>query len=222
MRITAFEFIGLVSRQGIKCDVRRGQLTLTGKEGDMLNKLRAVLRDNPSLAQGVKEHIEGASLMTADEFARECDSAGIVLQIDIWLKTLDMAGGSEKARARLRRILDGDSRLKKELIRNAPIPKYHREKGESVAEYLRRNHANLFLAGILAEGVTDERRILEETRKGYKDMWNGSITVLCPEYRKYHNAPEIKRQREIIIAVLDGAFTYESETAAPEVMRRQS
>ena len=149
---------------------------------------------------------EGESLMTADEFARECDSAGIVLQIDIWLKTLDMAGGSEKARARLRRILDGDSRLKKELIRNAPIPKYHREKGESVAEYLRRNHANLFLAGILAEGVTDEREILKATRKGYKDMWDGSITVLCPEYRKYHNAPEIKRQREIIIAVLDGAF----------------
>lgn len=149
---------------------------------------------------------EGAPLMTADEFARECENAGVVLQIDIWLKTLDMAGGSEKARARLRRILDGDSLLNKELIRNAPIPKYHREKGESVAEYLRRNHANLFLAEILAEGVTDERRILEETRKGYKDMWDGSITVLCPEYRKYHNAPEIKRQREIIIAVLDGAF----------------
>ncbi len=87
-----------------------------------------------------------------------------------------------------------------------PVPKYHSEEGESVPEYLRRNHADLFLAGILAEGVTDDREILKATRKGYRDMWNGSITVLCPKYRKYHDDPDIKRQREIIIAVLDGAL----------------
>ena len=85
------------------------------------------------------------------------------------------------------------------------VLKYHRGEGESVQEYLRRNHADLFLAWILAEGVTDDREILEATRKGYRDMWNGSKS-----YRggRYYNAPEVKRQHERIIAVLDGACKF--------------
>ena len=116
MRMTAEEFIGLVSRQGIKCHIRRGQIHLTGGEGDLLNKLRAVLRDNPELAQGVKEHIEGASLMTAAEYVRECENAGIVLKIDAWSYDIDMAGGSEKARARLRMILEKSPDLKARVV----------------------------------------------------------------------------------------------------------
>ena len=201
MRMTAGEFIGLVRRQGIKCDVRKGQLRLTGNGGDMLNKLRAVLKDNPELAQGVKEHIESALRLTAGEYMRECENAGIVLKIDSCGYGVDMAGGSEKTRARLRNILDRDPLLKRELIMCESVLKYHRGEGESVQEYLRRNHADLFLAWILAEGVTDDREILEATRKGYRDMWNGSSW-----YRggKYHNAPEVKRQRQRITAVLDG------------------
>ena len=213
MRITACEFIGLVSRQGIKCHIRRGQIHLTGKEGELLNKLRAVLMDNPELAQGVKEHIEGAERMTAGEFVRECANSGVVLKIDIWLKTLYMAGGSEKSRTRLSSILDRDKRLKKEVIQREAIPKYHRAEGESVPSYLRRNHADLFLAGILAKGITDDRQILEETRKGYKLMWDGSSWCYGG---KYHNAPEVKRQREIIIAVLDGAFEAVKDSAKCE------
>lgn len=84
-----------------------------------------------------------------------------------------------------------------------PVPKYHREEGESVKEYLRRNHVALFLKSILAEGITEERKILEATRKAYQDMWNGSCLL---RGGRYFNAPEVKRQRERIIAVLDGAF----------------
>ncbi|MBQ3455659.1 MAG: hypothetical protein IJG36_04420 [Synergistaceae bacterium] len=47
-------------------------------------------------------------------------------------------------------------------------------------------------------------------------MWNGSSW-----YRggKYHNAPEVKRQRQRITAVLDGAFaSCGSVTPAPPVI----
>lgn len=118
MRITAQEFIGLVRRQGIKCDIHKGQLRLTGGESDMLNKLRAVLRDNPSLAQGVKEHTpeEDESLMTAREFLRECENAGIVLQIDAWTYDISMAGVSEKAQRRLCKVLEKRPELKARVV----------------------------------------------------------------------------------------------------------
>ena len=116
MRMTAGEFIGLVRRQGIKCDVHRGQMRLTGNGGDMLNKLRAVLKDNPELAQGVKEQIEGESLMTAGEFVRECANAGSVLQIDTWTYDISMAGVSEKAQRRLEKVLEKRPELKASVV----------------------------------------------------------------------------------------------------------
>ena len=116
MRITASDFIGLVRRQGIKCDVHKGQLLLTGGESDMLNRLRAVLKDNPSLAQGVKEHIEDESLMTAREFMRECENVGISLQIDAWTYDISMAGVSEKAQRRLGKVLETRPELKAQVI----------------------------------------------------------------------------------------------------------
>lgn len=116
MKITASDFIGLVRRQGIKCDVHKGQLLLTGGESDMLNRLRAVLKDNPSLAQGVKEHIEDESLMTAREFLRECENAGIVSQIDAWTYDISMAGVSEKAQRRLGKVLEKRPELKAQVI----------------------------------------------------------------------------------------------------------
>lgn len=116
MRITASDFIGLVRRQGIKCDVHKGQLLLTGGESDMLNRLRAVLKDNPSLAQGVKEHIEDESLMTAREFMRECENAGISLQIDAWTYDIKLSGVSEKAQRRLGKVLEKRPELKARVV----------------------------------------------------------------------------------------------------------
>ena len=82
----------------------------------MLNKLRAVLKDNPELAQGVKEHIQAESRLTAGEYMKECENAGVMLQIDTWGSDIDMAGGNERTRARLCNILAREPRLKAEVI----------------------------------------------------------------------------------------------------------
>lgn len=173
MRMTAEEFIGLMSRQGIQCRLRRGQIALTGENEELLSKLRGVLKGNPNLEHGVKKHLQEATRMMADKCV-----------LPPLLETEKTP--KEKASASIE-----------------PVPSYHMKAGESVKEYLRRNHADLFLKSILEAGITEGREILEATRKGYQDMWDGASF-----YRggKYHNDPVVKRQRERIVAVLDGAF----------------
>ena len=116
MRMTAGEFIGLLNRQGIECRIHRGRIVLTGEECDMLNSLRAVLKGNPSFERRIVRHIEEATRMTAGEYLRECENAGVMLQIDTWGSDIDMAGGNERTRARLCNILTREPRLKAEVI----------------------------------------------------------------------------------------------------------
>ena len=139
MKMTAGEFIGLLNRQGIECRIHRGRIVLTGEECDMLNSLRAVLKGNPSFERRIVRHIEEATRMTAGEYLRECENAGVMLQIDTWGSDIDMAGGNERTRARLCNILTREPLLPTQsAIFGAPSRKitYHAGKSGN-QQYLR-------------------------------------------------------------------------------------
>jgi len=78
---------------------------------------------------------------------------------------------------------------------------YHRGKGETLERYLQRYHADLFLNSIIDSGVTEERAIIEQSKIAYLEM---------AKVGKYYNLPEVKSQRERILAILDGALLFEN------------
>ena len=116
MKMRADEFLGMLNKQGIKCSIRRGHVMLSGGNEEILRKLRRVLLSNPEFEGGLVRHIQQEAGLTAGEYLRECENAGISLQVNAMSYDIDMAGGSEKTRARLHKILDIDTRLKARVI----------------------------------------------------------------------------------------------------------